>query len=198
DVALPLQHLSAFLRFFFAFFRQIDVGPASEAVLLVPVALAVADQHQLLHTHSLRKALRPANLSSLPSRSSMRSNWLYLAIRSVRLAEPVLIWPAPVATARSAINGSSVSPERCETIEVYPAPAAIAIASRVSVRLPIWFTLIRIEFAMPSSIPRFSRSVLVTNRSSPTNWILLPSLSVRIFHPFQSSSAIPSSIEMMG
>ena len=27
----------------------------------------------------------------------MRSNWLYLAMRSVRLAEPVLIWPALVA-----------------------------------------------------------------------------------------------------
>ena len=35
----------------------------------------------------------------------MRSNWLYLAMRSVRLAEPVLIWPAFVATARSAMNG---------------------------------------------------------------------------------------------
>ena len=35
----------------------------------------------------------------------MRSNWLYLAMRSVRLAEPVLICPALVATARSAMNG---------------------------------------------------------------------------------------------
>ena len=42
----------------------------------------------------------------------MRSNWLYLAMRSVRLAEPVLIWPTPVATARSAMKVSSVSPER--------------------------------------------------------------------------------------
>jgi hypothetical protein len=48
----------------------------------------------------------------------MRSNWLYLAMRSVRLAEPVLIWPAPVATARSAMKVSSVSPERCDTIAV--------------------------------------------------------------------------------
>jgi len=36
----------------------------------------------------------------------------------VREAEPVLIWPAPVATARSAMNVSSVSPERCEITEV--------------------------------------------------------------------------------
>jgi hypothetical protein len=35
-----------------------------------------------------------------------------LATRSVRLALPVLIWPLRVATARSAMNVSSVSPER--------------------------------------------------------------------------------------
>jgi hypothetical protein len=35
-------------------------------------------------------------------------------MRSLRLAEPVLIWPAEVPTARSAIVLSSVSPERCE------------------------------------------------------------------------------------
>ena len=35
-----------------------------------------------------------------------------MAIRSVRLAEPDLIWPAPVATTRSEMNASSVSPER--------------------------------------------------------------------------------------
>ena len=29
----------------------------------------------------------------------MRINWLYLAIRSVRDSDPVLIWPAFVATA---------------------------------------------------------------------------------------------------
>ena len=45
----------------------------------------------------------PAYFPFAPSSSSMRSNWLYFATRSVRLAEPVLIWPALVATARSAI-----------------------------------------------------------------------------------------------
>ena len=44
----------------------------------------------------------------------MRSSWLYLATRSLRLAEPVLIWPAEVPTARSAMVLSSVSPDRCE------------------------------------------------------------------------------------
>ena len=44
----------------------------------------------------------------------MRSNWLYLATRSLRDADPVLIWPAAVPTARSAMVESSVSPDRCE------------------------------------------------------------------------------------
>ena len=44
----------------------------------------------------------------------MRSSWLYLATRSVRAGAPLLIWPAFVATARSAMVVSSVSPERCE------------------------------------------------------------------------------------
>jgi hypothetical protein len=47
----------------------------------------------------------------------MRKSWLYLATRSVREAEPVLIWPVPMATTRSAMKVSSVSPERWETIE---------------------------------------------------------------------------------
>jgi len=52
-----------------------------------------------------------------PSCSSIRRSWLYFATRSVRLTDPVLICPAPLATARSAMNVSSVSPDRCEMIE---------------------------------------------------------------------------------
>ena len=48
----------------------------------------------------------------------MRSSWLYLATRSERDSEPVLIWPAFVPTAMSAIVASSVSPERCEITAV--------------------------------------------------------------------------------
>ena len=44
----------------------------------------------------------------------MRTSRLYFATRSDRESEPVLIWPAPVATARSAMVVSSVSPERWE------------------------------------------------------------------------------------
>ena len=48
----------------------------------------------------------------------MRRSWLYLAMRSERESEPVLIWPALVPTAMSAMVESSVSPERCEMTAV--------------------------------------------------------------------------------
>ncbi len=57
-------------------------------------------------------AFFPANRASAPSPCSMRSNWLNFAIRSLRQPEPVLRCPALVATVRSAIVVSSVSPER--------------------------------------------------------------------------------------
>src|SRR5690606_39205841 len=60
------------------------------------------------------KALRPAYTAAASSSSSMRSSWLYLATRSERAGAPVLIWPQSVATARSAMVVSSVSPERCD------------------------------------------------------------------------------------
>src|SRR6185437_6909179 len=72
------------------------------------------DQDERELAHRTESALRPGKRARGPSSSSMRSNWLYLATRSVRLAEPVLIWPALVATARSAMKVSSVSPERWE------------------------------------------------------------------------------------
>src|SRR6185312_1082843 len=70
-----------------------------------------------LHGHqsaNARKALRPAYFAADPSISSMRMSWLYLAMRSERLSEPVLICPQLQATARSAMVESSVSPERCD------------------------------------------------------------------------------------
>src|SRR5205814_9050033 len=61
----------------------------------------------------------------------------------------------------------------------------------------------RMALAMPSLMPRERRVVLVTKRSSPTSWIfffevLLPILCVRDFHPAQSSSAMPSSMDTIG
>jgi hypothetical protein len=56
----------------------------------------------------------PAYRAVSPSSSSMRMSWWYFAVRSERDSEPVLIWPQPAATARSAMVVSSVSPERCD------------------------------------------------------------------------------------
>src|SRR6266704_1776193 len=113
----------------------------------------------------------------------MRSSWLYLATRSVREALPVLICPTPVATARSAMNVSSVSPERCEITAPYPLERACAMHCRVSVSEPIWFSLMRIAFATLSSIPRSNRSMLVQKRSSPTSCTRADSASVSFAHP---------------
>ena len=78
---------------------------------------------------------------------------MYLAIRSVLDAEPVLICPAFVATAISAIVVSSVSPDLCEIIVLYPFSFASSIVSNVSVSVPIWFGFINILFATFFSIP---------------------------------------------
>src|SRR5206468_3158213 len=64
------------------------------------------------------KTLRPAYFACPPSSSSIRINWLYLARRSERARLPVLICPQLVATARSAMVASSVSPERCDMTAV--------------------------------------------------------------------------------
>ena len=71
----------------------------------------------------------------------MRSSWLYFATRSERAGAPVLIWPQLVATARSAIVVSSVSPERWLIMQRKPLRWARSTASRVSVSEPIWLTL---------------------------------------------------------
>ena len=57
-----------------------------------------------------RPPVRGQTISS--SMASMRRRRLYLAVRSLRQGAPVLIWPQAVATARSAMVVSSVSPLR--------------------------------------------------------------------------------------
>ena len=51
---------------------------------------------------------------------------------------------------------------------------ASGTAAIVSVNVPIWFTLIRMEFATPRSIPFARISVFVTKRSSPMSWQRVP------------------------
>src|SRR4030067_870798 len=64
-------------------------------------------------------------MAVVPSSSSMRRSWLYLAVLSVLEAEPVFICPALVATLISAMVASSVSPLRREVTAVDPAPPRV-------------------------------------------------------------------------
>ena len=72
------------------------------------------------------------------------------------------------------------------------------MASRVSERVPIWLSLMRMELPQPSWMPLERRSVLVTKRSSPTSWTRPPSSFVSSCQPSQSSSSRASSMEKMG
>jgi enolase len=99
----------------------------------------------------------------------MRSSWLYLAILSVRDIEPVLICPAFVATAMSAIVVSSVSPERCEITDAKPARFARATASIVSVEDGVaeddWEAWRRLTEQLGARVQLVGDDVFVTNPS---------------------------------
>src|SRR5215813_4849466 len=56
----------------------------------------------------------------------------------------------------------------------------------------------RMALAMLLSIPCWRIFGLVQNKSSPTRSDKVPSFSVNAFHPSQSSSAMPSSMETIG
>ena len=92
-----------------------DVAQEAESS---PTALPVEGETlRLVAEASERMAgelLKSAELVKKAPEGSMRMSWLYLAVRSDRASEPVLIWPQFVATARSAMVTSSVSPERCD------------------------------------------------------------------------------------
>ena len=106
---------------------------------------------------------------------------MYFATLSDLAKDPVLIWDDIVATDKSAINVSSVSPDLCETIVLKLAFLASEITSKVSLKVPIWFGLIKILLAHLLSIPFFNLFELVTNRSSPTTWTFLPISAVIFF-----------------
>ena len=123
---------------------------------------------------------------------------MYFATRSDRAGAPVLICPHPVATARSAIVVSSVSPDRCDIMHRYPELCANVTASNVSDNVPIWFTFTNNAFAAPRVIPSSIRSGFVTNKSSPTICTRDPNCEVNAIQPSQSSSASGSSIDTNG
>ena len=61
-----------------------------------------------------RKTDNPGKLAAAPNSSSILRSWLYYAVRSARAGAPLFSCIAAVATARSAMMGSVVSPERWE------------------------------------------------------------------------------------
>src|SRR5271165_637832 len=137
-------------------------------------------------------------IAAEPSSHSISSSRLYFAIRSLRQSDPVLICPPPMATAKSAMNGSSVSPDRCDTTKPQPASRHSSTAAMVSLTVPIWLSLMSTAFVDCSAMPRRIKAVLVTYRSSPTIWILFPRRAVCRRKPAQSVSAKPSSSETIG
>ena len=80
----------------------------------------------------------------------------------------------------------------------HPARWQVSTASIVSVSVPIWFNLTSRALAAFSLIARRTRSGFVTNRSSPTIWIRLPSSLVMSTQLSQSSCASPSSMDTIG
>src|SRR4030042_3388662 len=91
-------------------FQEVRVGGA-------PPTTAVFAESYFYHLAQKGSSRKRA---ALPSSASMSSRRLYLAMRSERETDPVLICPTPVATARSAMKVSSVSPERWEMTARYP------------------------------------------------------------------------------
>ena len=77
-----------------------------------PAVVASSGVSMYLTKNAIMAMLR--QVAALAPGSTLAMTFLYLATRSVRLALPVLICPAPLPTARSAMKVSSVSPERCE------------------------------------------------------------------------------------
>jgi hypothetical protein len=93
---------------------------------------------------------------------------------------------------------SSVSPERWETNCRYPAFRQMAMASSVSVTVPIWLSLISEELPMPRSMAPAMMPGFVQKMSSPTNSVVVPSRLVSATQPASSSSPSPSSIRCTG
>jgi len=77
-----------------------QIGTVTETLDAIAMASAAAYRSVISHRSGETEDSTIADLAvgtaAEPSSSSMRSNWLYLATRSLRDAEPVLIWPAAV------------------------------------------------------------------------------------------------------
>merc|ERR1719151_505676 len=159
-------------------------------------ALGVAAAGGPVRPHTPLRKLAPANLALVPNSSSIRSSWLYFARRSDLQGAPVLIWPVPSPTTRSAMKQSSVSPDLCETMVPQPCSLAMLCALMDSVTVPIWFTFSRRPLHAFFSMAVEILLGLVTKRSSPTIWIAVAEVSLA--YPSQSSWSKGSSMERTG
>jgi hypothetical protein len=101
--------------------------------------------------------------------TALRDRLAQAATRSPRAGAPALRCPQPVPTARSEMNVSSVSPDRCETNCRYPACRQMDMASRVSVTVPIWLSLISDALPIPQAMAWVMMAGLVQKMSSPTS-----------------------------
>jgi hypothetical protein len=133
-----------------------------------------------------------------PSSCSISSSRLYFAMRSPRQGAPAFIKPPFIATAKSAIKESVVSPDRWEIIYFQPADRHRSTAWIVSVTVPIWLSLMSAEFVVCSAIPRRRYFGLVEYRSSPMTKNRLPISCVCLRNASQDASENPSSIRMTG
>ena len=95
-----------------SYFSRLFAAARQTGVKSIPMNTKTTTMYFAIYKMSDRDTIQIPYFAELPNSSSIRINWLYLAIRSVRDIEPVLICPAFVATAKSAIVVSSVSPLR--------------------------------------------------------------------------------------
>ena len=143
-------------------------------------------------------AARPAKRAFAPSASSIRSTSFHFAIRSDRANEPTLSCPASQPTARCAIETSSVSPDRADTIVPHCTRLPASSAARASVTVPAWFGFTSTALHAPRAAAAATRAAFVTRKSSPMTCTRSPTARVNRASPSPSSSASGSSIETIG
>ena len=130
--------------------------------------------------------------------SSMRRSSFHFAMRSDRAKLPTLIWPASQPVARWAMETSSVSPDRAETMAPHFSARAASSAAFARVTVPAWFTFTSTALPALASAVRRTRSALVTRMSSPMSCTRSPYSAVAAAKPARSSWLTGSSIDRIG
>jgi HAD superfamily hydrolase (TIGR01484 family) len=123
--------------------------------------IATLPAYVTLKSADRASAAAPAKRASPASASSIRSTSFHLAMRSERANEPTLSCPALQPTARCAMDTSSVSPERAETIVPKPAARPASNAACASLRVPAWLGLISTALQERSAAACFTRAASV-------------------------------------